>query len=104
MTLSPEERVRILLALVPYYKERQYTGNYYDNDDLNDILAAYERADLSKKQREAIRLVYLNDLMHKDAAAIMGIGRSTVSEHVDKAVNLIAIEYEKGNSDEFEGF
>lgn len=104
MTLSPEERVRILLALVPYYKERQYTGNYYDNDDLNDILAAYERAEMTDEQREVIRLVFFEDMTRVAAGKRLGISKRMVNYHEDKAVSAVVKEYEKGNSDEFEGF
>lgn len=96
MKLTVEERVRMLLSLIPYYEERQYIGNYYDNDDLNDIKYAIERADLTDKQRQAIDLVFIKDLTQREVAKTMGVGLSTVNEHVSRAVTLVAQAYEKG--------
>ena len=102
MKLTGEQRVRFLLSAIPYYRERQYSGNYYDNDDLNDILDAVERAELTERQRQVVSLVFIEDMTQKVAAIRLGIGQRSVSAHESKAVSKITEEYEKGLDDEFE--
>lgn len=99
MKLTVEQRVRMLLSLIPYYEERQYNGNYYDNDDLNDIRDAIERADLTDRQREVIELTFIKDMTQSAAGKILGIGQRGVSEHEERAVNKIVEAYEKGNNE-----
>lgn len=95
MKLTGEERVRVLLAMVPYMQERRYRGNYDDIDELSDILDAYERADLTERQREVINLVFIEDLTHIEASRRLGISRKVVTVHADKAVKIITEEYER---------
>lgn len=97
--LSTEERVKLLLALVPYYMERQYSGNYYDNDDINDILAAVENAGLTKKQRLAIEYVYFADLTTAEAAVRMNTSKQAVSQLLKRASSLVVASYERGNTE-----
>lgn len=101
MKLKGEARVRMLLALVPYFRERQYSGNYYDNDDVNDILDAIERAGLTDRQREIIQLIFFEDLTQTAAARQLRISQPTIREHEERAVARITEAYERGNSDEF---
>lgn len=102
MEMTGEQRVRFLLGAIPYFRERQYSGNYYDNDDLNDIEDAIERAGLTDIQREVIQLTFIEDLTHKSAGAVLGIARPTVSIHETKAIIKITEAYEKGKTNEFD--
>lgn len=102
MKLSAEQRVRFLLSAIPYYEERQYSGNYYDNDDLNDIIDAIERAPLTDKQRQVIQLTFIEDMTHKTASENMGVTKQAVQKHEQKAVTKIAEAYEKGKRNDFE--
>lgn len=85
-----------MLGAIPYYRESQFSGNYYDNDDLNDIVDALERADLTDIQRKVIELTFIQDMTHKAAGKKLGIARPTVSIHERKAVASITKAYEKG--------
>ena len=42
-------------------------------------------SELPEKQREAIMLVYAEDMNHADAAEIMGCKEATVSWHIHEA-------------------
>lgn len=95
MKITVEQRVEMLLSLIPYYSERQYSGNYYDNDDLNDIHAAIERAGLTDKQREALELVYIKDQTYEDAAKLVGVSRITMLLRTKRAVSLVTAAYDK---------
>lgn len=103
MKMTGEQRVRFLLAAIPYYRERQYSGNYYDNDDVNDILDAIERAELTDKQREIIKLTFIDDTTHREAGKKLGIARTTVTTQEDRAVKKITEAYEKGRQNELNG-
>lgn len=98
MKLTVEQRVRMLLSLIPYYEERQYNGNYYDNDDLNDIRDAIERAELTDRQREVVELTLIQDMTQSSVARMLGITQKVVNFHERKAVASIAEAYEKGKT------
>lgn len=100
MKLTGENRIKFLLGAIPYYRERQYGGNYYDNDDLNDIEDAISRAGLTEKQYQVIALLFVKDMSQSAVAIHLGITQPTVNRHVDKAVAKITEAYEKGKYDE----
>lgn len=94
MRLTGEERVHFLLTAIPYFHEVQHLGNYYVADDLYDILDALERADLTEKQREAVRLVYVEDRTQTEAGHILGVSQSVIKRHLKKALTKITEAYE----------
>lgn len=75
-------------------RERRYVGDTNASDTLVDFEIAVERAKLTSRQEEALRLVYLADLTQKSAGILMNIGQDVVKEHADKAVSAIMDVYE----------
>ncbi|WP_255317446.1 sigma factor-like helix-turn-helix DNA-binding protein [Bacillus licheniformis] len=57
---------------------------------LLDLHNAIELADLTDRQREAIRLVYFEDLTQVEAGKRMGIAQQNVSDPIDRAAEKIA--------------
>lgn len=57
-----------------------------DNLDLYDAL---ENAGLTARQRQAIDLVYFDDMTQAVAARVMGIGQDVVSRHISSALRIL---------------
>ncbi|MEH7521703.1 sigma factor-like helix-turn-helix DNA-binding protein [Bacillus sp. JJ1503] len=74
--------------------ERQYAGDYDAIVILVDLATAIERAGLTDRQREALSLVYVEDLTQEKAGERMGIRREAVKRHVIVAETKIARVYE----------
>lgn len=92
-----ERRVRRLLSDIHRIQERQYLkGDYGATIELVDLGRAIERAELTERQAEALRLVYFEDLEQAEAGLQMGVSQQAVSQFIDTAIQKIA-EAEKGN-------
>lgn len=93
--------LRIEALLTDYYEiyERQfYKGSFGVTDDINDIADAIGSANLTERQRECLRLVYLEDMKQSEAGLILGIPRQTVGFHIKAAIKKIAKAYEEENA------
>lgn len=87
-----EKRVRKLLT--DYYEvyERQFIyGDYGATDELIDLTLAIGKADLTDRQREAIRLVYVEQLTQAEAGERMDCRQQVVAKHVRAAISKIAL-------------
>jgi RNA polymerase sigma factor (sigma-70 family) len=60
---------------------------------LADLATAIAMAGLTERQRQALRLVYEEDLTQEEAGKRMGIAQNSVSEAVDRAVEAISEVY-----------
>jgi len=74
--------------------ERQYDGDYDAVILLVDLATAIEKAGLTERQREALTLVYFEDLSQVEAGKAMGVRQDTVSKLVKSALAKIASVYE----------
>lgn len=74
--------------------ERQYDGDYDAVILLVDLATAIEKAGLTKRQREALTLVYFEDLSQVEAGERMGVRQDTVSKLVKSTLAKIASVYE----------
>lgn len=91
-----ERRLRRLLADIHRVQERQYLkGDYSATIELVDLERAIERAELTERQAEALRLVYFEDLEQAEAGVRMGVSRATVTQYISNAIRKLA-EAEKG--------
>lgn len=61
---------------------------------LADLATAIELAGLTERQREALTLVYFEDLTQVEAGERMGVRQDTVSKLVKSALVKIAAVYE----------
>ncbi len=61
---------------------------------LVDFAIAVEKASLTARQAEALRLVYVEDLTQKSAGERMGIERSALTEHLKTALDEIDAVFE----------
>jgi DNA-binding CsgD family transcriptional regulator len=50
---------------------------------------------LTDRQREVVTLHYIKKKTHRDIAGLMGIGRSTVEEHIEAALKKLHIVFQK---------
>lgn len=82
--------VRLLLSEYHSLQERQYQGDVDAIILLADLETAISLAGLTDRQRQALNLVYVEDLTQAKAGEAMGIGRQAVLGHVEEAVNKIA--------------
>jgi RNA polymerase sigma factor (sigma-70 family) len=82
--------LRILLSDYHALQERQYAGDYDATVILVDLATAIDKASLTGRQAEALRLVYEEDLTQEEAGRRMKISQQAVEQHVSKAVEAIA--------------
>lgn len=85
---------KAILSNLHALRERRYVGDLDASDTLIDFERALALAKLTKRQSEAIRLVYDVGLTQKQAAAEMGVGQDVVSEHIRKATAELDEVYE----------
>jgi DNA-directed RNA polymerase specialized sigma24 family protein len=88
--LNSAAGLRILLADYHALKIRQYQGDYDATVILADLATAIEAAKLTVRQRQALRLVYEEDLTQEDAGRAMGLARESVKAYVEDALEKIA--------------
>jgi len=74
--------------------ERQYDGDYDAVILLVDLTTAIEKAGLTERQREALTLVYFDDLSQVEAGERMGASKQTVNRLVTVATAKVARVYE----------
>lgn len=74
--------------------QRRYAGDYAASDILIDLQHAIERADLTARQRQALTLVFRQDLSQVDTAQQLGVSKQTVNRLVNVALTKIARVYE----------
>ena len=72
---------------------RRFNGDTAASDILIDLFAAIQMAGLTDRQRQALRLVYEEDLTQEEAGRRMGIAQNSVSEAADRALENIAEVY-----------
>jgi RNA polymerase sigma factor (sigma-70 family) len=82
--------LRILLSDLHALRQRRYAGDTAASDILIDLATAIERAGLTDRQRQAIDLVYGEDLTQRDAGERLGIAQNTLSEALERALENIA--------------
>lgn len=85
--------LRILLSDYHALKIRQYQGDYDAVVILADLHTAIEAAGLTDRQRQALTLVYGEDLTQAEAGRRMGIGRTSVETYAEAALEKIAEVY-----------
>lgn len=85
---------KAILSNLHVLRERRYVGDLDASDTLIDFERALALAKLTKRQSEAIRLVYDVGLTQKQAATEMGVGQDVVSVHIRKATEELDEVYE----------
>ncbi|MGN7387739.1 sigma factor-like helix-turn-helix DNA-binding protein [Sporosarcina sp. SAFN-015] len=61
-------------------------------DDYNDLYDALDNAGLTDRQRQALDLVFFDNMTQEEARAVMGVNKATISEHVSVALTKL-LEY-----------
>lgn len=85
---------KAILSNLHALKERRYVGDLDASDTLIDFERALALAKLTKRQSEAIRLVYDVGLTQKQAAAEMGVSQQAVADFLRVATEEIEEVYE----------
>ena len=78
--LDNAEGVKTLLSDYPKFVSRKRLGEYEAAEVLLDLHNAIELADLTDRQREAIRLVYFEDLTQVEAGEKVGVAQKKSCE------------------------
>jgi DNA-directed RNA polymerase specialized sigma subunit len=89
-----EVYVKALLEYRAELSESRDRGNYALVDELADLENAVGVANLTDKQREALRLYYGEVRTEREVAYILGVYQRAVSKSLDAAVGKIAKVYE----------
>ena len=74
--------------------ERSYNGKYNVVDDILDLSTAIQKADLTDRQAQVIRLM-ADGYTQEESAEIIGISQQMVGKHINAAVRKIAKVYEQ---------
>lgn len=82
--------LRILLGDWHALRLRRFNGDTAASDILIDLETAIERAGLTNRQRQALTLVYFEDLTQEEAGKRMGLARESVKTYVENALDKIA--------------
>ena len=85
---------KAILSNLHALKQRRYVGDLDASDTLIDFERALGMAQLTKRQAQALSLVYDVGLTQKQAAEQMGVGQDVVSEHLRKATAELDEVYE----------
>ncbi|WP_338532588.1 DUF134 domain-containing protein [Paenibacillus peoriae] len=93
--LNDAAGVRSLLRDRHRISSARFRGDTAASDILIDLHSAINSAGLTERQTEAIAWVYGVDLTQEKAAAIMGIARPTLIEHIETAEEKIAEVYRR---------
>ena len=82
--------VRLLLSEYHALQERQYQGDTDAIILLADLSTAINTAGLTDRQRQALTLVYVEDLTQAKAGEAMGVSQQAVDNYLNTAVEKIA--------------
>lgn len=86
---------RAILTNYHALSERQYVGDIDAIVTLLDFAEAVDRAQLTDRQAEALRLVYCEGMTQVDAGKAMGITRQRVSKIIIDAESSIDAEIKR---------
>lgn len=86
--------VRLLLKETSALRSRRFNGDYAACDILIDLETAISQAGLTDRQRQALRLVFEEDLTQSEAGKRMGVQQNTVAVSLRVALKKIAAVYE----------
>lgn len=92
--LDSAEGVRLLLGEYHALRLRRFNGDTAASDILIDLATAIERAGLTDRQRQALRLVYFEDISQVETADRIGVSKQTVNRLITVAAVKIARVYE----------
>lgn len=84
------KHTRSALAQLHSIDERRFKGDYGACDTLIDLEKAIMRADLTGKQAEAVRLIFVEDKTQSEAGALLGVSQQAIAKHVETALQKIA--------------
>lgn len=93
--LDNPKSIDLLLRHLPYMQERRYNGDYAASDVLMDMETAISQADLTDRQCQVLRLVYLEDMKQTQVAVEMGITAPTVNLYKRLLAQKIAAVFER---------
>lgn len=93
--LNDAAGVKKLLRDRHHISSARFLGDYSAVDTLVDLNSAISSAGLTDRQAESVAWVYGADMTQKDAAALMGIARTTLTESIETAAEKIAAVYRK---------
>jgi DNA-directed RNA polymerase specialized sigma24 family protein len=88
--LSTASGVKQLLGDYHAFKTRQFLGDYEAVVVLADLAEAVRLAGLTERQRQALALVYDEDLTQVEAGKRLGLAQDAVSHLINRACDAIA--------------
>lgn len=94
--LDSPDGVHALLSEIHQIKvSRFYRGDFAACGLLLDLIIARGKVKLTRRQREALNLVFIQDLTQKEAAKVMNCTQQAVQQHVWAGISRIARQYRK---------
>lgn len=93
LALNSAVGLRILLSDYHALKLRRFNGDTSASDILIDLHTAIDHAGLTDRQRQALELVYFEDLTQEEAGKRMGLDKRGVNNLLDRALEAISDVY-----------
>lgn len=94
--LDTPQGVNALLSNIHYIRCAAIDKGDFDAINLLiDFEIAYSKIEITKRQRQAIMLVYFADLTQKEAGDFMGISQQAVQQLIQNVVKKVAEQYRK---------
>lgn len=94
-TKQPRSQARSILRQFHEISSRRYAGDYGACDALIDLQTAISRARLTRRQAEALTLIYGDGLTQTEAAGLMGVSRRNVTQLLAFGERRIDAVYDK---------
>lgn len=98
--MTQTSQARAILRNLHALNERRYVGDTNASDTLVDFADAVNRARLTVRQAEALRLVYVEDLTQKVAGERMGVGQDAIAHLLRRATENIDVIYAEWTYDD----
>lgn len=93
--LDSADGVKLLLGDYNALTQRRYDGDYAACDILIDLDTAIERAGLTEKQVQCLRLFYVMQYTQKEIAKMLNVRQTHISRYLTVAATKIARVFEK---------
>jgi len=93
--MANNSEAKAILANIHALRQRRYVGDLGASDALLDFETAVRNAKLTERQKEALALVYVEDLTQEKAGKRMGVAQHSIAKLLQRSESRIDVTYNK---------